>query len=110
MAATAISVTVVGATAVSAQSDDELRRELREARERIRQLEQMSGRADLPPMDAGQCYSRVLVPPSPRTVTDTIVVTEARSETRVIPPVFDTVTEPVRVKMSMRFLPIVNCD
>jgi hypothetical protein len=82
----------------SAQSDADLRLELQRAQQRILQLE---GRisAELPPATSdGQCFSRVLVPPSPRTISETIVVSEARTETIVIPPQYETVTERVLVE------------
>lgn len=88
---------MIGASAASAQSDEQLRQELREARERIRQLEQMGGNTP-PPMDGGQCYSRVLVPPSPRTITETVTLADARTETRIVPPVYDSVTERVLIE------------
>ncbi|MGX6646497.1 peptidoglycan-binding domain-containing protein [Maricaulaceae bacterium MS644] len=93
----AVSLTAVFATAGFAQSDEQLRRQLQDARERIRQLEQMGG--DVPPIsDGGQCYSRVLIPPAPRTVSETITIAESRTETRIIPAVYDTVTERVLVE------------
>ena len=92
-----MSIAVIGVSGAVGQSDDELRRELQEARERIRQLEMMSG--DLPPMaNSGECFSRVLVPPAPRTLTETIPISESRTETRIIPAVYGTVTEQVLVE------------
>jgi hypothetical protein len=87
----------VFASAGYAQSDEQLRRQLEDARDRIRQLEQMGG--DLPPMaDGGQCYSRVLIPPTPRTITETLTLSAARTETRIVPAVYDTVSERVLVE------------
>jgi hypothetical protein len=54
---------------------------------------------DVPPLsDAGQCYSRVLIPPAPRTLTETITISEGRTETRIIDAVYDTVSERVLVE------------
>ena len=97
LGASALSIAMVGASAASAQSDQELRRQLQDARDRIRQLEQLG--VDAPPLsDGGQCYSRVLVPPTPRTVTETITLADGRAETRIIPAVYDTVTDQVLVE------------
>lgn len=78
-----------------AQSDAELRRQLQEAQQRIRQLEGRMN-ADLPPASAdGQCFSRVLVPPPPQTITETVVLQAERTETFIIPAEYETVSERV---------------
>lgn len=96
MGVSALAIMAGGASIADAQSNEQLRRDLQEARERIRLLEQLDGRGDLPPVSGdGVCYSRVLVPPSPRTLTETITISEARTETRIMPAVYDTVAERV---------------
>ncbi len=96
MGVSALAIVAGGGSIANAQSNEQLRRDLQEARERIRLLEQFQNRGDLPPVSGdGVCYSRVLVPPSPRTLTETITVSEARRETRIIPAVYDTVSERV---------------
>jgi hypothetical protein len=91
-----VAVGACGLGVAEAQSNDELRRQLEEARERIRVLERAG---DLPPVsDSGlECYARVLVPPTPQTLTETIIIAEARTETRIIPAEFRTVSEQVIV-------------
>ncbi|WP_420431720.1 peptidoglycan-binding domain-containing protein [Hyphobacterium sp.] len=91
-------IAILAPGVANAQSDSELRQELQRAQQRIQQLESRLS-ADLPPATTdGQCFSRVLVPPSPRTITDTIIVAEARTETIVIPPQYQTVTEQVLIE------------
>jgi hypothetical protein len=93
-----------------AQSDAQLRAQLLRAQERIQELE---GRlsTDLPPASAdGQCFSRVLVPPPPSTVTETIEISAARTETIIIPAVTETVTEEVissAERIERRIIPAV---
>jgi hypothetical protein len=55
----------------------------------------------------GECYARVIIPTSYRTVTETVLDREASKEIQIIPAEYETVTENVLVKAASERLEIV---
>ncbi len=110
MGASALACALAPISVAYGQSDAELRRDLLRAQERIQQLERQLSN-DLPrAADDGQCFSRVLIPPPPTTLTETIEISAARTETIIIPAVTETVTEQVVVeaeRIERRVIPAV---
>ena len=102
---------LAGATAPGfAQSNQSVQRELANAQQRIRDLEnQLNSSADYPPaLTDGQCFARVLVPIATNPVTESILVQAETTETVIIPASYETVTESVLLeaeRIELRVIP-----
>ncbi len=55
----------------------------------------------------GECYARVIIPPSYRTVAETVLDRDATKEIQIVPAEYETVTENVLVKAASEKLEIV---
>jgi hypothetical protein len=67
----------------------------------VQAADQMKGTgADLLPPDAkpGECYARVFIPPTYKTVTEQVLAQESGQNLKSVEPVFETVEEKVMVK------------
>ena len=86
----------------------------REARSRLDAFEavpvvQTAGRTDLLPPDAvpGRCYARVFIPPTYRTIGETVLARDSLVDYEVIPASYDWVEERVLVREASERLEVV---
>ena len=68
----------------------------------------MAGGDLLPPgAKEGECYARVWVEPTYKTVTDQLLVKEATTEYEIIPAKYETVEETVEVKQAASYVEVI---